>query len=720
VGGDDANTLAVAIFRVFSVHLLSINGKDVKNKKIVNKLILWFLIIAVLPLTTITCLNYYIASSSQKKQVKNNLITMADNKVQWLENYINERKNNATAITQIPHIIAATEKYQEVFRNFGLNSPQYQQLDAEYRKYLTNYLEIFGYSDIILISPAGDAIFSVKTQQKLGENFYTGIYRYTELAKVFDRAKTLMQVEISNFAYYLDSQQPVAFIAAPIFKNNIIIGVLALKLNNQEFDKVVNNYTGLGKTGETIVVTKFDDIIIFTSPIRHDPDAAFNRIIKIQQNPHHPLYQASQGNKGFGLSIDYRGQETIAAWRYLPSLNGGLLVKMDTAEAFASLNTLKNMIIFLTIITIILVIIAAIVVAQSISQPVTELTQVVKELAKGNFYQQAKVISNDEIGQLAQSFNYMAESLDTSFATIKLRETELADANAQLAAILADLEQKAQQMAAQLIQTEKMSSLGQLVAGVAHEINNPVSFIYGNIAPAQEYIEDLLTVIRTYQQYYPQPVPEVAEITAEIPLDFIATDFAKLLASMELGAKRIKEIVLSLRNFSRLDEAEIKAVNIHEGIDNTLMILANRLKANSQRSEITVIKQYGDLPLIGCYPGQLNQVFMNILVNAIDAIDEAINSHSLHREPQIGIRTTITKENQVMISMTDNGVGIPDDVQNKLFDPFFTTKPIGKGTGLGLSISYKIITEKHQGQIQCISSPGKGTEFVISMPLHLN
>ncbi len=691
-----------------------------KNSKIVNKLILWFLIIALLPLTTITCLNYYIVSSSQKKEAENNLIAVADNKAQWLENYINERKNNATAITQIPNIIDAVEKYQQVFEEFGLNSTAYKQLDQQYRNFLANYLEIFGYSDIILISQAGDAVFSVKRHQELGTNFYTGRYKNHELAKVFDRAKTLMQVEISNFGYHLDTKEPVAFIAAPIFRNNIVIGVLVLKLNNHEFNKVVNNYIGLGKTGETIVVSRINQNIVFTSPIRHDANAAFNRAINIKQETSNPLYQASQGMKGFGISIDYRGQETIAAWRYLPSLNSGLLVKIDTSEAFASLKTLGNIIIVLVTVTLILVIFAAIVVAKSISKPVTELTKVVKELAKGNFYRQAQVITNDEIGQLAQSFNYMSENLEKSFATIKLREVELADANDKLAVVLAEVEDKAQQLATQLIQSEKMSSLGQLVAGVAHEINNPVSFIYGNIAPAKEYIQDLLKLIQVYQQYYPDPVPEIQEITQEIGLDFVVADLPKLLSSIEMGSQRIKEIVLSLRNFSRLDESEIKSVNIHDGLDSTLMILKNRLKTNSERPEIAVIKEYGKLPLIGCYVGQLNQVFMNILVNAIDALEEAISNDRFTREPKIFIRTELTKDNQVCISIADNGIGIPEHFQKKLFDPFFTTKPIGKGTGLGLSISYKIITEIHHGTLQCISAYNQGTKFLILFPSTLN
>ncbi|MCF2149830.1 ATP-binding protein [Desmonostoc muscorum LEGE 12446] len=291
----------------------------------------------------------------------------------------------------------------------------------------------------------------------------------------------------------------------------------------------------------------------------------------------------------------------------------------------------------------------------------------------------------------------------------------------------AQLRQEAKHLASQLVQSEKMSSLGQLVAGVAHEINNPVNFIYGNINFASQYIEDLLKLLQLYQQYYPNPVPEIENKIEAIDLNFLITDLPNLLSSMEVGAERITEIVLSLRNFSRLDEAEMKAVNIHEGIDSTLMILENRLKAKPNSVGIEVIKEYGELPLVECYAGQLNQVFMNILANAIDALEESlVISHSsfatdkglmTNNRGQIRIHTKLNKDKQVVIRIADNGIGIPEDVQQRLFEPFFTTKPVGKGTGLGLSISYQIITQKHQGKLQCISTVGQGTEFVIIIPL---
>ncbi|WP_223280268.1 ATP-binding protein [Nostoc sp. PA-18-2419] len=302
-------------------------------------------------------------------------------------------------------------------------------------------------------------------------------------------------------------------------------------------------------------------------------------------------------------------------------------------------------------------------------------------------------------------------------AALREREQELILKNQQLQETLEQL-QKTQ---TQLIQTEKMSSLGQLVAGVAHEINNPINFINGNITHAKEYIRQLLKILQLYQKEYPQPTPVIQEEIEAIELDFLIEDLKKLLNSMQIGSDRISNIVLSLRNFSRLDEAEMKAVNIHEGIDSTLMILQNRLKAKPDSSQIQIIKEYAQLPLIECYAGQLNQVFINIITNAIDALEELhIKNQQSSCNPQITIRTELLNSNRVAIEIADNGGGMSQEIQQRLFDPFFTTKVVGKGTGLGMSISYQIITEKHRGQLRCFSSLGKGAKLIIEIPIQQN
>jgi signal transduction histidine kinase len=352
------------------------------------------------------------------------------------------------------------------------------------------------------------------------------------------------------------------------------------------------------------------------------------------------------------------------------------------------------------------------------------------EIAKGNFDYRLDIRTDDEIADLAQAFNHMAVKLAQSRETL-LKNTELTDMNQRLELEIterkqAELElQKAleelKSTQAQLIQTEKMSTMGQLVAGVAHEINNPVNFIYGNVTHASEYTQDLLELVSLYQEEFPNPGERIQIKAEDMDLEFIQEDLPKILTSMKMGSQRIQQIVLSLRNFSRLDEAEMKEVDIHEGIDNTLLILQNRFKAKPDQAKIEIIKEYGELPLVECHAGQLNQVFLNIINNAIDALnsynDERSQSEIEANPSQIIIRTELINHDRVVVRIADNGPGMTEQVKQKLFDPFFTTKPVGQGTGLGLSISYQIIVEKHSGVLRCQSEPGKGCEFWIEIPL---
>ncbi|MCL2925997.1 MAG: ATP-binding protein [Trichodesmium sp. MAG_R04] len=282
--------------------------------------------------------------------------------------------------------------------------------------------------------------------------------------------------------------------------------------------------------------------------------------------------------------------------------------------------------------------------------------------------------------------------------------------------------QELQETQIKLVQKEKLSALGKMVAGIAHEINNPVNFIHGNLSPAQEYSQNLLRLIKLYQQYYPDPPLEIKEEIEEIDLEFITEDLTKLLESMSIGTQRISQLVKSMRTFSRLDESEIKYIDIHEALDSSLVILKHRLNCAPNSPNIEVIKDYGELPKVQCYGVEINQVFMNILSNAIDALNECQekNVQKIHANlPYIKIQTELLHIDWVSIRITDNGIGISEAVKPKLFEPFFTTKEVGKGTGLGLSISHDIVTEKHSGKIFFDSRLGVGAEFVIQMPVNL-
>lgn len=316
--------------------------------------------------------------------------------------------------------------------------------------------------------------------------------------------------------------------------------------------------------------------------------------------------------------------------------------------------------------------------------------------------------------QLNATLRHKNQQLEQEVIARASTEKTLQETNHRLEQSLQEL--KSTQV--HLIQSEKMSSLGHLVAGVAHEINNPINFIYGNLEPAQYYCQSLINLVNRYRQEYPNPSQDIQNYINEIDFNYLEKDLLKLLDSLHVGTERIRQIVLSLRNFSRLDEAEKKAVNIHEGIDSTLLMLANRLKYQDNQPAIQIEKHYGSIPPVECYPSQLNQVFMNILVNAIDAIED----HSPQKKPEgnpgkIQIVTAIANHKHVVISISDNANGIPEEIRSKLFDPFFTTKPIGKGTGLGLSISYQIIVDKHGGNLTCTSRPGQGATLTIELPI---
>lgn len=384
----------------------------------------------------------------------------------------------------------------------------------------------------------------------------------------------------------------------------------------------------------------------------------------IETNPEHP-----QGIHLITVPFKNSRGETV-----------GAVILEYTPLYQAAMATAQNSIVATSIISLIcgvLALAAGLLISKNISNPIKQLQQAVLNLAEGKLDTRVTIHSQDEIGELATSFNKMANDLQKS-------RSELLDANEQLHNEITERQQaeielqqtlqNLQKTQAQLIQTEKISSLGQLVAGIAHEINNPVNFIQGNLMHIEEYAENLIDFVKLYQKHYPNPVVEIQAKAEKIELEFLQRDLSKIITSMNMGTSRITEIVRSLRNFSRMDEAEYKAVDIHEGIDSTLLILHHRLQAKGNLPEIEVMREYGNLPLIECYAGQLNQVFMNLLANAIDAVEEANikrrNQQIKDNPSRITIRTSLIDSQWVQIAIADNGIGIPETARHNLFNPF--------------------------------------------------
>ena len=526
--------------------------------------------------------------------------------------------------------------------------------------------------------------------------------------------------------------------AVPVYdETRQLQGVLAVDLTLSGINQFLQSFQ-VGKSGEVFIVERSGlligtstDQLPFIESQNDEPqrlDASESSVPLIQsaivslRNQFSDLKNIRQRQH---LTFDFEGNRQfvqVVPFQDGMGLDWLIVVTVPESDFMAQINANTRNTILLCLGALGIATTLGIITSRWITQPIQNLTQASQAIADGELNQRVNIKGIHELSVLAQSFNQMAQQLRDFFTQLSETNAQLEqrveERTAELSQTLTDL----QQTQAQLVQTEKMSSLGQLVAGVAHEINNPVNFIHGNLAHATEYTQTLLQIIERYQQQYPNPTPQLQEELEASDFEFLKSDFPKLIDSISVGAHRIREIVKSLRNFSRLDEAEYKTVDIHEGIDSSLMILHNRLKDTSEHPGIQVTKNYGQLPLVECYPGQLNQVFMNLLTNAIDALDEHNKKRTLEEiranPGHINIYTDFHQPNWVNIRIADNGQGIREDIRARLFDPFFTTKPVGKGTGLGLSISYQIVVEKHGGKLECASTVGQGTEFSILIPVH--
>ncbi len=425
-----------------------------------------------------------------------------------------------------------------------------------------------------------------------------------------------------------------------------------------------------------------------------------------------------QGRTVFSTDLNQVGDDKSDSSGFLAAQSGEVLSQLDHRDTFAALTqTLKNRHLLSSYVPIRAGgsggdIVGVAELYTDVTPSLGQIHQTQRTIVAGSLLILGLLYGI--LWMIVQRGNYLLQQQYQQLEVSEVRHRQQAE---KLSQILLEL-RKTQ---AQMVQNERLSSLGQLVAGVAHEINNPTNFIHGNLVHFEDYADTLLTLLQLYRTYHPDPAPEIQAALANADVDFLAADLPKMLTSMHMGTERIRQIILSLRNFSRLDEATVKAVDIHEGLDSTLMILEHQLKEQSDRPAIQLIKQYGDLPKVECYAGQLNQVFMNILANAIDAIDEVSKQrpHGGNRAVPgtITITTELSDQGWVKIAITDTGKGMTLETQKQLFDPFFTTKPVGKGTGLGMSISHQIITQTHGGTLEVDSRLGQDTTLTLYIPI---
>ncbi|MEO1350938.1 MAG: ATP-binding protein [Cyanobacteria bacterium J06635_15] len=509
--------------------------------------------------------------------------------------------------------------------------------------------------------------------------------------------------------------KPTITLATPIFNQaNQRVGVISVDLDLQRVDDFTRSSQYLGATGATYLIGRLEQENSFIS--LNANASADQATVQPNQPPiSEGITLATNRQNGKGLYHNYKGQPVIGVYRWLDDQNLALLAEIHQTEAFAPARRLAGRIFWVGLLTAGCLQIVIYGFARRATRPLLDIRDAAEQMADGELTHKLPVLSEDEIGSLSRAFNKMATRLQASFSNLKAT-------NAELARSLNEVKR----IQIQLVQAEKMSALGNLVAGVAHEINNPLGFIAGNLNPVADYTRDVFTLLGMYQAKFPDPGRAIVAEAEAIDLDYIQEDLPQLLKSIKLGVNRIRDISTSLRIFSRADSVQKVRFNVHDGLDSTLLILTHRLKANPNRPAIKVIKDYSQLPEILCFPGQLNQVFMNILANAVDALEDSNQGKTFqdleHSPNQIFIETSLiaaetTADERICITIRDNGVGMLERVKQRIFDHLFTTKGVGQGTGLGLAIAHQIITDKHSGTIKVNSKPQQGTEFVIVLPV---
>jgi two-component system NtrC family sensor kinase len=633
-----------------------------KNYKITTKFILWFLFISLLPLTTAIYVSYTISRKALRQEIKNSLFVVADNKANQIETYLLKLKKDISALSYTPEFIDATEKFIMVLRNTGAGSTEYQAVQQEFKPMFLYYQKLFGYDDILLVNPEGEVVFSLGEGIKSKSLYEEALSKRSELSDAFIRAKNSQEIEISSFEYYPQNKIAAVFIALPVFKSSDLIGIAAFQVNNQGLYPFVQDYTGLGETGEAIIVSKIKDDAVFITPVRFDPQAAFKRKMKIGSGEWPEIQKALQGENGSGPSLDYRKKLVLTVWRYLPTFRLGMVVKMDSAEVFASANKLRNTLLKISFVILALVVFTAIIIARSISRPIKALTQTSKTISAGSLTARVKIEAEDEIGELAQSFNQMTDSLVEAKANVEQKKSEVEEQKSLLEAANKELD--------------------SFVYTVSHDLRAPLRGIDGlGVLLEQEYAGKF---------------------------DEQGKDY---LNKIRASANRMKMLIDDLLTLSRISRIKNPYEDVR--IDELIKSITARLEFDIKRYNVEITVP-GSLPIVRCDRIKIEEAFFNLISNAIKFSSK---NTEINPKVQIGYND---KGDMHEFYVKDNGIGIDKKYHQEIFGIFkrLHKESEYEGTGAGLSIVKKIIDD-HKGSIWVDSELGKGAAFYFTIPKKL-
>ena len=634
-----------------------------KDLKITSKLIIWFLSISIIPLSIAIYVSYDNSQKVLKEEIKHSLLAVADNKANQIEAYLQRIKKDAATLSSAEEIVGAVEKFTGAFENNGISSPEYGQVDKEFRPMLTYYQRSFGYDNLMLVSLDGDMLFSVKELKEPVSLYEIALRTKSELSDVFIRAKTGQQLEVSNFEVAPEAAEGFFYIASPIFRIEGVYGVIILQLSNKGLYDFVREYSGLGNTGETILAAKVSNEAVFIAPLRFDPKGALKVRIKMGSGGGQDIQKAVDGREGLAILSDYRGKEVLSVWRYLPSFRLGMVVKMDVQEIFAPAIRLRNSLLQISFFILIAVVIIALNLARSLSRPIMDLTHTSRIIADGELSARANVAGGDEIGKLAATFNQMTDRLVEAKASVERKNAEVEEQKRLL---------------------EKANKeLDSFVYTVSHDLRAPLRGIDG----LAQFIEnDYSGKLDNQGQEY--------------------------VSKIRVSVNRMKQLIDDLLTLSRISRIKnpFENTDMNELVKSALGRIEFDIKQNKAELKIAP-----DLPVVYCDKIKMEEVFLNLINNAIK-----FSSKNKDSGPKIEIGyAQIQGAHEFYVK--DNGIGIDKKYHDEIFGMFkrLHAQEEYEGTGAGLSIVKRIIDD-HKGTIRIDSEPGKGATFYFTIPLQLD